>query len=209
MHRNKILGFGDSSLSTTHTLSYPKSLICRSIQNICSQRSNSDFHDQKKPRVYEVYIVLRPTEQFVDCRNGFCAMQHRGRVGIVSQFAILVIQAWYLMIWMPFFRVSGWSYVYELHGCREHHWIILHSTLLAYEKNIVYPKYKPQSLVSGAKCRLFLSYGLAVNQYRGGLRVCVLYIGQAFRYSPENAFYIFNLQIYFIIWYLLDRASLI
>jgi hypothetical protein len=38
---------------------------------------------------------------------------------------------------------------------------------------------------------------------------CVFYIGQAFRYSPENAFYIFNQQIYFIIWYLLDRASLI
>ena len=35
---------------------------------------------------------------------------------------------------------------------------------------------------------------------------CIL--GQAFRYSPENAFYIFNQQIYFIIWYLLDRASL-
>ena len=33
---------------------------------------------------------------------------------------------------------------------------------------------------------------------------CIL--GQAFRYSPENAFYIFNQQIYFIIWYLLDRA---
>ena len=31
---------------------------------------------------------------------------------------------------------------------------------------------------------------------------CIL--GQAFRYSPENAFYIFNQQIYFIIWYLLD-----
>ena len=31
----------------------------------------------------------------------------------------------------------------------------------------------------------------------------------SFRYSPENAFYIFNQQIYFIIWYLLDRASLI
>ena len=28
---------------------------------------------------------------------------------------------------------------------------------------------------------------------------CVLYIGQAFRYSPENAFYVFNQQIYFII----------
>ena len=27
---------------------------------------------------------------------------------------------------------------------------------------------------------------------------CVLYIGQAFHYSPENAFYIFNQQIYFI-----------
>ena len=36
---------------------------------------------------------------------------------------------------------------------------------------------------------------------------CIL--GQAFPYSPENAFYIFNQQIYFIIWYLLDRASLI
>jgi hypothetical protein len=35
------------------------------------------------------------------------------------------------------------------------------------------------------------------------------YIGQAFRYYPENAFYIFNQQIYFIVWYLLDRASLI
>jgi len=28
---------------------------------------------------------------------------------------------------------------------------------------------------------------------------CVLYIGQAFRYSQENASYIFNQQIYFIL----------
>ena len=28
---------------------------------------------------------------------------------------------------------------------------------------------------------------------------CVLYIGQAFRYFPENTFYIFNREIYFII----------
>ena len=28
---------------------------------------------------------------------------------------------------------------------------------------------------------------------------CVLYIGQVFRYSLENTFYIFNQQIYFII----------
>ena len=35
---------------------------------------------------------------------------------------------------------------------------------------------------------------------------CIL--GQAFHYSPENAFYVFNQQIYFIICYLLDRASL-
>ena len=33
--------------------------------------------------------------------------------------------------------------------------------------------------------------------------------GQAFHYSPENAFYIFNQHINFIICYLLDRASLI
>ena len=37
---------------------------------------------------------------------------------------------------------------------------------------------------------------------------CVLYMGQVFRYSPENAFCIFNQQIYFIIRYLLERASL-
>jgi len=36
-----------------------------------------------------------------------------------------------------------------------------------------------------------------------------LYIGQAFCYSPENAFCIFNQQIYFIMRYLLDRPSLI
>ena len=33
--------------------------------------------------------------------------------------------------------------------------------------------------------------------------------GQAFRYTSENAFYIFNQQIYFITWFLLNRASLI
>ena len=36
---------------------------------------------------------------------------------------------------------------------------------------------------------------------------CIL--GQAFHFSSENAFYIFNQQIYFIIWYLFDHASLI
>ena len=36
---------------------------------------------------------------------------------------------------------------------------------------------------------------------------CIL--GEAFKYSPENAFYIFNQKIYFIFCYLLDRASLI
>jgi hypothetical protein len=35
---------------------------------------------------------------------------------------------------------------------------------------------------------------------------CIL--GQAFHYAPENAVYIFKQQIYFIIWCLLDRASL-
>ena len=36
---------------------------------------------------------------------------------------------------------------------------------------------------------------LLVNLYAP----CALYIGQAFRYPPENAFYIFNQQLYFII----------
>ena len=39
-------------------------------------------------------------------------------------------------------------------------------------------------------------------------RACCI-LGQAFCYSPGNAFYVFNQQIYFIIWYMLDRASLI
>ena len=34
-------------------------------------------------------------------------------------------------------------------------------------------------------------------------------LGQAFHYSTENSFYICNQQIYFIISYLLERASLI
>jgi hypothetical protein len=46
-----------------------------------------------------------------------------------------------------------------------------------------------------------------VNEYTGYSKVnafnlqapCFLHTGQAFRYSPENAFYIFNQQIYFII----------
>ena len=33
--------------------------------------------------------------------------------------------------------------------------------------------------------------------------------GQPFRHFPENAFYIFNQQIYLFTWYLLDDASLI
>ena len=53
----------------------------------------------------------------------------------------------------------------------------------------------------------FLTFrGLLVLTFRHRAS-CIL--GQAFHYTPENAFYIFNQQIYFIIWYLLDRASLI
>ena len=52
----------------------------------------------------------------------------------------------------------------------------------------------------------FSSWNLWVLTFRHRAS-CIL--GQAFRYSPENAFYIFNQQIYFIIWYLLECASLI
>ena len=51
---------------------------------------------------------------------------------------------------------------------------------------------------------LFQNVGFLTFRHRAS---CIL--GQAFHYSPENAFYIFNQQIYFIILYLLDRASLI
>jgi len=54
-----------------------------------------------------------------------------------------------------------------------------------------------------------VNVGRNTNVYFKLQAPCVLYIGQAVRYSPENAFYIFNQWIYFIIWYLLDRASLI
>ena len=53
--------------------------------------------------------------------------------------------------------------------------------------------------LDGATCKVAINFQAP----------CVLYIGQAFRYSPENVFYIFNQQIYFILLYLLDRASLI
>ena len=41
--------------------------------------------------------------------------------------------------------------------------------------------------------------GLCVREELNDGAPCVLYIGQVFRYSPENAFYLFNQQIYFII----------
>ena len=47
-----------------------------------------------------------------------------------------------------------------------------------------------------------ISDGLQGERATGEINLkapCVLFIGQAFRYSPENAFYIFNQQIYFII----------
>jgi len=44
---------------------------------------------------------------------------------------------------------------------------------------------------------LFFSSLLSTTLTLRALRF--LYIGQAFRYSPENAFYIFNQQIYFIV----------
>ena len=53
---------------------------------------------------------------------------------------------------------------------------------------------------------LYWRWVMLTFRHRGS---CIRVLGQAFRYSPENAFYIFNQQIYFIIWYLLDRVSLI
>ena len=43
------------------------------------------------------------------------------------------------------------------------------------------------------------SFETSINAYLNLQAPCVLYIGQAFRCSPENALYIFNQQINFII----------
>ena len=59
-------------------------------------------------------------------------------------------------------------------------------------------------LLSGYACLMSSKKAILTFRHRAS---CIL--GQAFHYSPENAFNIFNQQIYLIIWYLLDRASLI
>ena len=64
-----------------------------------------------------------------------------------------------------------------------------------------YSLIKTRKLSFSERCQT--SYGLTFRHRTS----CIL--GQAFHYSPENAFYIFNQQIYFVIWYLLDSASLI
>ena len=47
-----------------------------------------------------------------------------------------------------------------------------------------------------------LKYNIKIKKYKiykfQLQTLCVLYIGQAFRYSPENAFYMFNQQKHFI-----------
>ena len=72
-----------------------------------------------------------------------------------------------------------------------------------YTRMRVYWSHKRKFTSSGT-CLYYWRYQTLTFRHRAS---CIL--GQAFRYSPENAFYIFNQQIYFIIWYLLDRASLI
>ena len=62
----------------------------------------------------------------------------------------------------------------------------------------------PNGHASGQTCTSVYARSALTFRHRAS---CIL--GQAFHYSPGNAFYIFNQQIHFIIWYLLDRASLI
>lgn len=104
-----------------NTLSYPKSLIYRSIQNICSQSSKIDLHVRKKSwGIWDIFsaptnTAVRRLQQWILCNAA------HGRAGIVSHFAISVFRGWYLMICMPSFRVSGWREVYELRGYRKQH----------------------------------------------------------------------------------------
>ena len=113
------------------------------------------------------------------------------------------------------------------HYCSEKRWLL--ATLKAYRTSDA-AQWLLERATSSSKCSLFTDlhrhYHLVCVIYCGVFSVrnklnftvllrltfrhrasCIL--GQAFHYSPENAFYIFSQQIYFIIWYLLDRASLI
>ena len=78
------------------------------------------------------------------------------------------------------------------------------TNLVAVFQQVVYIK---KLLVEKPPINLFVTWkGMEILTFRHRAS-CIL--GKAFHYSTENAFYIFNQQIYFITWYLLDRASLI
>ena len=71
-------------------------------------------------------------------------------------------------------------------------------------KNIFYPHHKER--LTNAPCQfVYTSLSIVCQLLNASSRIltfrhrasCIL--GQAFHYSPENAFYIFNQQIYFII----------
>ena len=62
-------------------------------------------------------------------------------------------------------------------------------------------------VITDFRCNLNLQYIKPLTLIFRHRASCIL--GQAFHYAPENAFYIFNQQIYFIVWHLLERASLI
>ena len=86
------------------------------------------------------------------------------------------------------------------------------NTLLSYDYSFKYPVMVTICIeTTNSRLRvwkLLPGYKIGVIQLTFRHRAsCIL--RQAFHYSPENAFYIFNQQIYFIIWYFLDRASLI
>ena len=48
------------------------------------------------------------------------------------------------------------------------------------------------SIVNEARRKIFMLQHFATGSVINLYATCVLYIGQAFRFSPENAFYIFN-----------------
>ena len=61
-------------------------------------------------------------------------------------------------------------------------------------------------MISMDNCMYIRSCGLHVLTFR---HHCILYIGQAFRYSPKNAFYIFNQQIYIYFLTLAEQSQFV
>ena len=121
-------------------------------------------------------------------------------------------------------QCSIWGLTFP--SCMDHRFTEMDTDAAVWIRVFLDPSYTPHCTAKHVKISLYIcvqktQFHPQLNMLRYVVWTCIIPIvltfrhrvscilGQAFHYSPENAFYIFNQQIYFIIWYLLDRASLI